>query len=468
MPTLNDHMDELTEQFWAATSELDEDSSYYDAQHRLASIGVSTPPEMRKLIAQVGWPRMYLDSIEERLDVEGFRMADESEADSRLWEWWQANNMDEESGLGHIEALIHGRAYITVAAPDLDDRTADQSVPVFRVESPHHMWAEIDPRTREVTRALRLYRSPNALNADGATLFLPDQTVLLQRPEGSLGKWVSTHTIEHNLGTVPVVPILNRARLSERVGRSEIIPELRSVTDAAARTLMNMQAAAELMAVPQRLLFGVAQEALAGNPDSPSSVLEAYYARIIGIEDPDAHATQFTAAELRNFTDVLSELSKQAASYTGLPPQYLSFSSENPASAEAIRSSESRLVKKCERKSRMFSGPWEDMIRLGMLVMDGEVPAEAQRIETLWRDPATPTYAAKADAVRKLYGDGPIIPLERARVDMGYSAEERAEMRQWDKDNPLAQLNALYGGSPVQNVEDSADDEALLDDELAA
>lgn len=448
MTTIDEHMDEMTEQFWSATSSLSDDSSYYDAQHRLSSIGVSTPPEMRQLVAQVGWPRMYLDSIEERLDVEGFRVAGQSEADARLWQWWQANDMDEESGLGHVEALIHGRAYITVTAPDADDPSADQSTPVFRVESPHNMWAEVDPRSRAVTRAVRFYRSPNALQADGATLFFPDETLLLSRPEGSLGRWNVVQRIEHNLGVVPVVPVLNRARLSDRAGRSEIIPELRSVTDAAARTMMNMQAAAELMAVPQRLLFGVAQEALAGNPDSASSVLEAYYARIIAVEDSDAHATQFTAAELRNFTEVLSELSKQAASYTGLPPQYLSFSSENPASAEAIRSAESRLVKKCERKSRMFSGPWEDMMRLGMLVIDGVVPSEATRIETLWRDPSTPTYAAKADAVRKLYGEGPIIPLERARVDMGYSAEERTEMRTWDAENPLSQLGALYGPMP--------------------
>lgn len=466
MPTNTEHVEELTEQLWSATTGLETDSDYYDASHRVKSIGVSTPPEMRQLIAQIGWPRMYLDSLEERLDVEAFRVAGQTEADSRLWQWWQSNNMDEESGLGHVEALIHGRSYVTVAAPSED--AFDQDTPVFRVESPHNMWAEVDQRTRAVNRALRLYRSPNALSSDSATLYLPDRTIFMSRKDGSLSEWSTVETIEHNLGAVPVVPLLNRARLSERTGRSEILPELRSITDAAARTLMNMQAASELMAVPQRLLFGVAQEALAGNPDSSSGALEAYFARIIGIEDADAHATQFTAAELRNFVDVLQELAKQAASYTGLPPQYLSYSSENPASAEAIRSSESRLVKKCERKARMFSGAWEEVMRLGMLVIDGQVPKEAQRIETIWRDPSTPTYAAKADAVRKLYGEGPIIPLERARVDMGYSAEEREEMRKWDKENPLGQLQALYGSAPAPSDEELPTLDQEDSEELAA
>ena len=209
---------------------------------------------------------------------------------------------------------------------------------------------------------------------------------------------------------------------------------------------MNMQATAERMAVPQRLLFGVAQDALAADPNNPSAVLEAYTARIIAIEDADAHAMQFNAAELRNYTEVLQELAKQVASYTGLPPPYLSFASDNPASAEAIRSAESRLVKKCERKSRMFGGAWEEAMRLGMRIIDGTIPEEAYRMETLWRDPATPTFAAKADAVTKLYNAGSgIIPLERARIDMGYSDTERQEMRKWDQESPTNQLTALAG-----------------------
>lgn len=446
MATIQEQVDELAKRHALTLSALVENTDYYESNHRPLAVGVSTPPEMSKLIAQVGWPRTYLDSMEERLDVEGFRMAGESEADERLWGWWQANDMDEESGLGHIEAFVHGRAYITVSAPDPNDPTMDQGTPIFRVESPANMYAETDPRTRKVTRAVRIYQAPGSLVATGATLFLPDQTVILER-EGGYSPWRIVKTIKHNLGAVPVVPLLNRENLADRFGRSEITPELRSVTDAAARTMMNMQAAAELMAVPQRLLFGVAQEALAANPDSPSSTLEAYFARIIAIEDPDASATQFSAAELRNFTEVLQELAKQAASYTGLPPQYLSFASENPASAEAIRSSESRLVKKCERKSRMFGGAWEQVIRLGMLVIDGDVPKDAFRMETLWRDPSTPTYAAKADAVSKLYNNGAgVIPLERARIDLGYSSEERREMKKWDQESSTSQLSALLGG----------------------
>lgn len=71
-------------------------------------------------------------------------------------------------------------------------------------------------------------------------------------------------------------------------------------------------------------------------------------------------------------------------------------SSDNLASAEAIRSAESRLVKKTERTARLFGGAWEQVIRLAMLIQDGTISKLAFRMETTWRDPSTPAVAAKA------------------------------------------------------------------------
>lgn len=425
---------------------FDRSSSYYDASFRLETIGLSTPPDMRSLTAAIGWARMYLDSIEERLDVEGFRLAGSSDADEEIQDWWAANNLDEESGLAHLDALIYGPSFITVAAPDV--KAGDEAgVPLFRVESPLNLTCETDPRTRKVTRAMRLYEQ---MADDGlhqwATLYLPDRTVPL-RMTGN--RWVQDGpVINHKLGVVPVVPMYNRERLADRQGASEITAELRSFTDAAARTFMNLQAAAELMAVPQRVFFGVSPEEIAGD-GSEREVLDAYLARIIALEDESAKAFSFTAADLRNFTEVLDQLSKHVASYTGLPPQYLSFQQDNPASAEAIKSSESRLVKKCERKGRIFGGAWENAMRLGKLVVTGSVPDEYKRLETIWRDPSTPTFASKADAVVKLYGAGTgVIPKERARIDLGYTREERDEMREWDEDEKDELTKLLKATTP--------------------
>lgn len=434
---------DLTNELNSKQGALEENEAYYEAENRLRALGLSTPPEMRHLTAAVGWPRMYVDSIEERLDVEGFRNSDEPEGDSRLMDWWQANYLDVESGLGHIESMMHGEAYVTVSAPNEDENPNN---PLIKVESPKNFIAKDDYRTRKVKEALRRYRDPHIPNEEYVALFLPDENVYLAR--NGQGDWKVDFRVPHGLGRVCCARLLNRERLTERCGRSEITKEIRSATDAASRVLMNMQAAAELMALPQRVIFGVSMEDFVMDPDNPGASMEAYMARILAFENEAGKAMQFNAAELRNFVEALEEIAKLVASYTGLPPQYLSFSSENPASAEAIKSAESRLVKKAERKARMFGQAWEEAMRLGMLVIDGSIPDDAYKLETVWRDPSTPTFAAKADGVVKLAQAG-ILPIEQAREDLGYSDVQREQMRQWDKENPMGQLNTVLNAGFV-------------------
>ncbi|QXN73851.1 portal protein [Mycobacterium phage Eaglepride] len=449
-PTENVNPDErreaLLSAFEGSVSGYKANTDYYESVRRPDAVGIAVPPEMRKLLAHVGYPRLYVNALADRLKVEGFRLADAEEADSQLWDWWQANDLDVESTLGHVDSLVHGRSYVTVSAPDptIEDPLVDPSVPIIRVEPPTNLYANIDPRTRRVTEALRAIYDAEGSEIISATLYLPDQTVLYDKVEG---QWAATNTINHGMGLVPVVPIPNRNRLSDLYGTSEITPELRSVTDAAARTLMLMQSTAELMGVPLRLLFGIKRSeiGLPDDPDepvSPRQAFEAYYARILGFEDEQGKAYQFDAAELRNFVDALDALDKKAAAYTGLPPQYLSFSSDNPASAEAIRSSESRLVMNAERKARVFGGAWEQVMRVAWKVMNpgGTIPPNMFRMESIWADPATPTYAAKADAATKLYNQGMgLIPKEQGRIDMGYSEAARRQMRKWDEqENPVA------------------------------
>jgi hypothetical protein len=374
--------------------------------------------------------------------------------------------LDIEATLGHTDSLIYGRSYITVSSPDPGTDKGDPDVPLIRVEPPTALHAVIDPRTREVTKAIRaVYADDDVIYTESSsavmggemsacTLYLPDVTYQWVKDNG---QWRQVSRVWHGMGVVPVIPLANRTRLSDLYGSSEITPELRSVTDAAARILMDMQGTAELMAIPQRLIFGVKPEDLGINPETGDRVFEAYLARIMGFEDPDGKAQQFSAAELRNFVDALDALDRKAAAYTGLPPQYLSFSSENPASAEAIKSSESRLVKKVERKNAVFGGAWEQAMRIAHLAMKGEVPAQMLRLESVWRDPSTPTYAAKADAATKLYANGAgIIPKEQARIDLGYSITQREEMRAWDEeDNPMGAVARLYG--PPRVVPDLPD-----------
>lgn len=443
IPDLGLARDEMVSAFEEATNNLKINTNYYEAQRRPEAIGVTVPREMQKLLAHVGYPRLYVDSIAERQAVEGFRIGDNDEADEELWQWWQANNLDIEAPLGYTDAYVHGRSFITISRPDPQiDLGWDPNTPIIRVEPPTRMHATIDPRIGKVSRAIRVSYNEAGDEIQAATLYTLNETASWFKHEG---EWVEWFNDTHGLGVVPVVPLPNRTRLSDLYGTSEITPELRSMTDAAGRILMLMQATAELMGVPQRLIFGIKPEDIGVDPETGQTLFDAYMARILAFEDPDGKIQQFSAAELANFTNALDQIAKQVAAYTGLPPQYLSTASDNPASAEAIRAAESRLIKKVERKNLIFGGAWEEVMRIAYRMMKGgEVPPDMMRMETIWRDPSTPTYAAKADAAVKLYNGGAgVIPRERARVDMGYSIAQREEMRRWDEEEAAMGLGLI-------------------------
>ena len=450
MDSVEISLEDAIDEFDQAQSGFQESDDYYNANTRDIAVGIATPPKLRILLAQVGVPRLYIHALAERLIIEGFRIGDSGDTDEELWSWFKANGLDNQAWLSFIEAMVYGRSYITIAAPgeeDEDDPLAVPDVPIIRVESPKSVYAHVDPRTKRVQWAVRVVKDDEGETV-AATLYTPDKTEFYTDNNGELA---SSGVVNHGLGVVPVVPMIRANSVADLYGESMITTEIRSVTDAMSRLLMNMQMTSELMAAPQRILFGTTVDEL-GGPDQNG--LELYTSSYIAVEDPQGRAIQLPAAELRNYTEGLTFLLKTAAAYTGLPPQYLSYSDDNPASAEAIKASESRLVRTCESLAAQFGAAWEQAMRIALLVMGNQLTVDHFRMETVWRDPSTPTFQAKADAVTKMYANGTgVIPLEQARIDMGYSPEQRRQMEEWDLKAPAGALGALYAppGAPPED-----------------
>ncbi|MEV7971084.1 hypothetical protein AB0O34_34590 [Sphaerisporangium sp. NPDC088356] len=63
---------------------------------------------------KVNFGGLIVDSISERIKVEGFRMTEDPDADRDAWEIWQKNCMDAESNAAHIDSLALSRSYAVV------------------------------------------------------------------------------------------------------------------------------------------------------------------------------------------------------------------------------------------------------------------------------------------------------------------------------------------------------------------
>lgn len=437
----------LTDKLRVEASHCERMDSYYDGVQTLEQLGLAVPPELRRFATIVAWPQLAVDSVEERLDVEGFRDPGEEDTDAELWDVWQGNDLDEQSQMAHLDALLYGASYVSVGASESGD------MPVVAVEPTREVTVLRDPRTRRVEAGLRLYDPPTDTFGNpvgeprSATLYLPDVTMWLSRQNGT---WVDVDADAHKLGVVPLVPLTNRPRTSRRSGVSDVEAVI-TLTDAAARGLTNLQVAQEIHAVPQRYALGASKGDFVDTDGKVLPVWAAYFGAVWALENEDAKVGQFSASDLRNFTETIAFYARLVGGLTGLPPAYLGLATDNPASADAIRASEARLVKRAERKQRSLSGSWEQVMRLTRRIQSGDWDTASTRIETLWRDPATPTKAQQADAVVKLVQVG-VLPREAAWEDLGYSAQRRERLRsqyaQQSTDALAADLAAVTGSTP--------------------
>lgn len=393
----------------------------------------------------VAWSQLVVGALEERLDVEGFRLPDEADADAEMWRVWQANDADEQSQQAHVDALVMRRSYGVVGTNE-DDR----ATPLVTFESPLEMYADVDPRNRRVRAAVRrwcdfqdsLVRLPERYS----TLYRPGATVYYEFDQSG---WREIDRDEHGLELPPVVPLVNRARLADQLGRSELHPVL-PLTRAMSKLATDMMVAAEFVAIPLRGFIGVGPDAFEDQDGNKMTALQAIMGRMMAIPG-DAGAVkqfEFAASTLSNFTTAAEQLAKLVASIAGLPPHYMGMATDNPASADAIRSSEARLVKRAERRQRGFGGSHEQLMRLVRRFQDGDWDPRLAQLETIWRDASTPTVAESADAAVKKRQAG-ITSLRQTREDLGYTAGQITRMEADDEAeaarDPMGQLTAALG-----------------------
>lgn len=116
-------------------------NDYYNGEQALEQLGIAIPDELRRFTVIVNWPRMVADALEERIDLEGFRLPSDWKRDKTLWSIWQRNGLDELSQLAHLDAIIYGRSYICIGTNEDDPKN-----PIVTVESPLELYAEIYAR----------------------------------------------------------------------------------------------------------------------------------------------------------------------------------------------------------------------------------------------------------------------------------------------------------------------------------
>lgn len=409
-------------------------AAYYEGSQRVQMLNISIPPELQKLETVVGWPGTTVDVLEERLDWYGWT----SEVDDYgLSEVYAGNHLDVESSLVHLDSLLFGTAFVSVGTG------ADgEPHPLVTVHSPLNMTGMENARTRRLDAAI--FRVAHEGHAVEVTLYLPEQTITLSRsPHG--GQWVVEDRDRHNLGRVPVIRFVNRPRASRPEGRSEISKAVRYYTDAAVRTMLGMEINREFYSAPQRYALGVSESDFVDSNGNVRTGWETIMGRVwaIGRDDEGElpEVGQFTPASPAPYLEQVKGLAQLLAAEAAIPPSYLGFQTDNPASADAIQRSEARLVKRAERRQTSLGRKWNEVGALSLLVRDGAIPDDFSSVSSKWRDASTPTRSAAADEATKLVGSGILPPDSEVTYDrIGLTP---AEQRQVEADRRRSSASSI-------------------------
>lgn len=446
----------LAKRLNAAQRELDILDSYYDGTQAISFLH----PDVRRLVGDrltsliINWPAHVLDSLENRLDVEGFRVGKADSTDDSIWDdIWQANDLDVDSQTAHLEALLYKRSAISVWPDGNSGNT-----PVVSVESAKQVMFDFEPGTRRVRAALKQWSDGKMINA---SLFLPDRVEVYQgesrssvtRSDGvisgvapyDIGSVVKqVDELPNRLGVVPFFPMVNRRRTSLLDGQSElaaIIP----LADAVNKLATDMMVTSEFHAAPRRWATGIQLPSPGGleGTDAKRRLQEeatAYWDSATKgktwLAGEGVQFGQFQEAQLTSFVSAIEMLTNFLGALGVLPPHYMGIMSANPASADAIRSAEASLTKRANRKQRPFGGTWEAAMCAAVAVREGvpvsQLDPKYRSMETVWADPETRTVAQLGDFAQKMV-DADIVTIPTAQEMIGMTPQQRERDAEYRK-----------------------------------
>lgn len=429
---------------------------YYENTRRLDALGVNLPAEVRLLELRPAFASLAIDVVTEVLVPEGFTSSKLPEdVMEGIKTSWHRSNMDTAFSLAASDAMVTGAAFWVVTPG-----AAPGEPPTVRAFSRDTAVVRLDGQDR-VLEGLAVYKLDGGL---GATYYLPGEvqfywadTSQAERSGESYGynlsalRWEARGPWRRDSWDTPcIVPMLNRSRLDDRYGRSDL-QALKGLIDACSRTLTALQLAQETEALPLKVLFGDGlRDRMADNVTQAGRLANHLGSILTG--PSDGKIQRVAGADLTSFHSTFKMYALQLSAQTGIPPHMLGISADsNPSSAEALRAAKDRLTMRAERKQRMFADALETVGHL-IARANGYKGDDLPSLEVRWRDPATASASAQAALALQANAQG-VLTAETARDFLSLSPEQSEREREADQEKQamvgdLMPMESSIAGTP--------------------
>lgn len=306
---------------------------YYEMKNKARDLGITMPPKMNWLNSTLGWCAKSVDSLADRLVFREFK-----NDNFELNEIFKLNNYDILFDSAILSSLISSCCFIYISLDEND-------YPRLQVIDGANATGIIDPITNLLIEGYAVLDRDKTGQANVEAYFSADNTTIIMNGREGI--------VIPNIAPYPLlVPIIYRPDAARPFGHSRISRASMNIVNSAMRTVKRSEVSAEFYSFPQKYIVGLSEDA------EPIDKWKATISSFLAISKDDDGGTpklgQFTQQSMSPYTEQLRTFASLFAGENGLTLDDLGFVSDNPSSAEAIKSSHEILRLTARKAQRVF------------------------------------------------------------------------------------------------------------------
>lgn len=322
---------------------------FYDMKYFVRDFGIANREALQYLNSVVGWCGKAVDSVADRLVIDEF-----DNDDFGFNQIMDLNNKDIFTGAAIQDALISSCSFIYISKdadgfPRLQTITAGDATGV------------IDPITYMLTEGYAVLERDKYKKATLEAYFTADGTWYYQGNE-------VVDYVENPAPYALLVPIINRPDAMRPFGRSHISRACMSIVKSAIRTIRRSEISAEYYSFPQKYVTGLSQDA--ERMDTWKATISSFLAFEKDDEGDHPVLGQFQQQSMTPYESQLKMFAGLFAGETGLTLDDMGFPTDNPSSADAIKSQHENLRLKARKAQKNFTIGFLNAMYLAACVRD--------------------------------------------------------------------------------------------------
>ena len=322
---------------------------FYDMKYFVKDFGIANRETLQYLNSVVGWCGKAVDSVADRLVIDEF-----DQDDFGFNDIMNLNNKDIFTGAAIQDALISSCSFIYISKdadgfPRLQTITAGDATGV------------IDPITYMLTEGYAVLERDKFKKATLEAYFTAEGTWYYQGNE-------VVDYVENPAPYALLVPIINRPDAMRPFGRSHISRACMSIVKSAIRTIRRSEISAEYYSFPQKYVTGLSQDA--ERMDTWKATISSFLAFEKDDEGDHPVLGQFQQQSMTPYESQLKMFAGLFAGETGLTLDDMGFPTDNPSSADAIKSQHENLRLKARKAQKNFTIGFLNAMYLAACVRD--------------------------------------------------------------------------------------------------